>query len=234
MGQNTVINSYGPNPRLDAALHPEKWLLFVLPISIAPNQTIAKGNLMVPGSLTAVNDVQTITPPGSGTYVLSGFNPLTGAAFSTTPLAFGASDATVLAALVAVLGSGNVSVTSLAVSFIGALAGQPVALMTTSAGSVAHTTTGVAAGAYTLYAGSGTPTCVLQYDVATDATGLITFGGASTGGPWGQKSTYAPAYYAGEFYGADLPNLDATAVTNMKARFVTGSLGVAGAIVSFN
>lgn len=234
MGQNTVINSFGPAPRLDAALHPEKWLLHVLPITIAPNQAIAKGNLMTPGSLTATNDVQTITAPGSGTYVLSGVNPITGATFSTSALAFGANDAAVQAALVAVLGAGNVTVSSLAVTFTGAMAGQPVQLMTTSAGSVAHTTTGAAAGAYTLYAGSGTPTCILQYDVATDAVGRVTYGGASAGGPWGEKSTYAPAYYAGEFYGADIPNLDSAAVTAMKARFVTGSLGVAGAILSFN
>jgi hypothetical protein len=231
VGQNTSTRLYSPAFRLDAAIHGQRALLNVFPITIAPGLTLAKGSLMIPGSATAVNDVQTITAPGSGTYVLSGTNPLTGVTFSTSALAFGANDAAVQTAINTALtasGGGSVTVASLAVTFTGATAGMPVILMTASAGSVAHTTTGATSGQHTLYAGSGTPTCILQYDTTTDTSGQV------VGGEWGQRTPYAQAYFAGEFYGADIPNLDSAAVTAMKARFLTGSLGVTGAILSFN
>lgn len=239
MGQNTVINRFTQLPAL-AAINPACAFKKMFPVNLAPSVTIARGNLLVPPSGTGTSDVQTITAPGSLTYTLSGVNPLSGIAFTTAALAFGANDAAVAAAIntaLAPTGPGSVTVASLAVTFGGALANTPVPVMTiASAGSgspaVAHTTPGVSPGTWTLYAGSGSPTVWLEYDVATDTQGNITLGTSSGGGPWGEKQASISCYYAGDFFAADIPNIDAAAVTALKARILnTQSLATAGTIV---
>lgn len=194
-------------------------------VNLAPNAVYQPGAVLLPSS-GAANDVQTITPPGSGTYALSGVNPITGASFTTAALAFGANDAAVLAALVLAFGSGNVAVASLVATFGGALANQPVPLMTASAGSVAHTTVGSTAGQYSNYAaaGSGTPTCLNIYPCATDGNGNVTFGGQASGAYiTGATSPYAMAYFGNSFATKDLVGLDANAVTKL-GRLASGSI----------
>lgn len=236
MGQNTVINRFTQLPAL-AAINPACAFKRMLPVNLPPSVTIARGSLLVPPSGTGSSDVQTITAPGSLTYTLSGVNPLSGAPFTTAALAFGANDAAVAAAINLVIGVGSVTVASLAVTFGGALANQPVPLMTiASAGSgspaVAHTTVGVSPGTWTLYAGSGSPTVWTEYDVATDTSGDITLGTLPNGGPWGEKQTSISCYYAGDFFASDIPNIDAAAVTALKARLLNSqSLATAGTIV---
>lgn len=243
MSQTAVVNRFTQLPAL-AAIKPGNAFRHMLPISLPPSVAIARGNLLIPPSGTGTNDVQTITAPGSLTYTLGGVNPLTGATFTTAALAFGANDAAVAAALNLVLngpnntsGPATVTVASLAVTFGGSLASLPVPVMTiASAGSgspaVAHTTPGVSPGTWTLYAGSGSPTVWLEYDVATDTQGNITIGTLSTGGPWGEKQSSISCYYSGDFFAADIPNLDATALTALKGRILNSqSLATAGTIV---
>jgi hypothetical protein len=194
-------------------------------VNLAPNAFYPPGSVLIPSAGTA-NDVQTITPPGAGTYTLSGVNPISGAAFTTAPLAFNATDAAVQAALATVLGAGNVAVAGLAVTFQGALAGQAVPLMTASAGTVAHTTTGSTALQLANYnaAGAGTPTCLNCYACATDGAGNVTFGGQA-GGAYLTGATWpgAMAYFGGSFATTDLVGLDANAVTRL-GRLASGTI----------
>ncbi|BCM89051.1 hypothetical protein IAD21_00894 [Abditibacteriota bacterium] len=69
--------------------------------------------LSYPGAPVAgVSEVQLITitgTPTGGTFTLSGVNPNNATTFTTAPIAYNASAATVVAALVAVLGTGAVT-----------------------------------------------------------------------------------------------------------------------------
>jgi hypothetical protein len=102
------------------------------------------------------NDIQTLTitgGPTGGTFTISGVNPLTGDAFTTAAIAYNATAAAVVAALVAVLGAGTVQGSG------GALPGTPVvlefigtmALMNVAAMTFASSLTGgtAPAGAFT-------------------------------------------------------------------------------------
>jgi hypothetical protein len=99
--------------------------------------------------------VQTITPPGSGTFtytVTIGTNTQTSAA-----IAFNAAAATVQAAIQAMpnVGVGNATVTGTGpyvVTFAGTLAAQLISIGTVSAGGIAHTTSG--AGTWSIGGGS--------------------------------------------------------------------------------
>lgn len=193
-----------------------------VPVNLAPSGTYAAG--LVLGQITgAANDVQTITPPGSGTYTLSGVNPITGVPFTTAALAFGANDAAIQAALVAVLGAGP-TVASAAVTFAGAFASRPVALMTASAGSVAHTTVGRTAGTFKAYAtgnsdGSEVPRGILEHSCTTDAQGAVI-----TSSLTGQGKPFASMFISGSFDCADLTGLDAGAVTKLGGHLAYGTV----------
>lgn len=221
MPMQAVVQIYGPGLKL-VPLYDSKNAR-VKPVNLPPSVTYPAGQILVQTS-ASINDVQTITPPGSSTYILTFLNPLTGISGSTTALAFGANDAAVQAALVLVLaatGGGTVTVSSLAATFSGALAARPVPVMTTSAGSVAHTTVGTTAGEFTAYLGSsGSPSMILEYPVTTDASGNVT---SSANFPY-QSQPFATAFYSGTFNCADLTTLDANAVTKMSGLIVVGTV----------
>lgn len=121
------------------------------------------GGKMVTGARLSTSAVQTVTKSGtvtSGTWAISGTNPLTLAAFSVTGLAYDASAATVQTAFDAQIGAGNVlvaggpvSTTPMTFTFIGNMGSQPVVLMTVNSASLVGggtyvptaTTVGVAA-----------------------------------------------------------------------------------------
>lgn len=251
-GQNTPINTFTQIP-LRAFVHPEKALRTVMNVNLPPSVTIAKGNLLLAPSSTGVSAQQTLAITGSptgGTFTLNITSPLTGltATTGTIPYTFG--DSAIQNAINALfyaqlggLGPGAVTVASGVVTFTGALANLPVPPITLGTNSLtggssptvtvaSGTTAGVMPGTYTLYSGSGNPVCWLMYDVATDNTGLITYGLANTGGPWGEKLLTVPAYYAGTFLVSDIPNIDANAVTTLKAHLLNAqSLSTAGAVV---
>jgi hypothetical protein len=216
MPMQAVVQAYGPGFKL-VPLYDSRSAR-VKPVNLPPGVNYPAGQILVQ-TTQSVNDVQTITAPGSGTYVLSGINPLTGIAFSTTALAFGAIDATVQAAIVAAVGPGP-TVASLVVTWAGQFAARPVQLMTTSAGSVAHTTTGTTAGEFTAYLGtSGSPSMILEYPVQTDASGNVT---SSASFPY-QSQPFATAFYSGTFNCADIFTLDANAVTKMSGLIIDGT-----------
>lgn len=192
-------------------------------------------------SLTAANDVQTITVSGTptgGSFTLQFMGSITG------NIAFNATATNVRDALIALptIGTGNVSCsggpfpgTPVVVTFQGALAGQLEPLITLYTNSltggaapnvaVAHTTPGNSAGgswlAYNNGASDGSDIAkgVLKYDLSVDSFGNHTSGG----GEWGGMELSAPVYIAGYFRTADLTGLDAAGITDL-GRIVRGSV----------
>jgi hypothetical protein len=84
-------------------------------------------------------------------------------------------------------------------------------------------------GLYKAYAsgssdGSEVPKGILQYDCATDASSNVTFGGAATGGPFGETAKVAPMYYTGAFKTSELTGFDANAATKLGGHLINGSV----------
>lgn len=248
-GQSLIYNRFPAGAMLTAAYNPAHALRSLVPICLPPGVSIAKGNLIVPPANAGAADVQTIafsgTPTG-GTFTLSGVNPITGQSFTTAAITYAASgtgDTNIQAAINAILApsGATVAVSSLVVTFGGLAATMPVPLMTLGTNgltggtsptlTIAHTTVGATSGTYSLYTGSGSPTAWTQYDYSTDSLGNVTYGLGNAGDQQGTRFPYAMAYTQGDFYAAELPNLDSAAVTALKARFKTGALGVAGAVL---
>lgn len=210
-------------------------------INIAPNTTILAGTVL--GQVTgSANDVQTATitgTPTGGTFTVTGVNPATGATFSTTQ-AYNATGATLQAALLAILGTGNVTVTGSAggpyvVTYTGAYAAQPMPVLaytnaftggTSPAIANVHTTTGRTAGTYAAYAsgnsdGTQVAKLLMSYTVTSDASGNVYFA-TTAASEWGQAYSCCPAYRNGTFRTQDLVGLDATAVASL-GRLVSGT-----------
>jgi hypothetical protein len=209
-----------------------------VPVNLPPSTAIAAGTLLGPTSSVGVSAQQQITAPGSSTYTLSGVNPMTGYAWTTSALAFGANDATVALAINAVINGPSglpsfpalVTVVSLLVTFGGSLANYPVPLMTlatTGSGSpgVANQTTGVFPGTAPVYAGSsGNVVYIARYSVITDTAANITFGSQTGGIENGAIDLSMSVYTRGYFDASKLSILDSNAVTKLGARFISGSL----------
>lgn len=210
-------------------------LLRRLPVSLPAGVNYAQGQLLgiVAGSGTAVNDVQTITVTGTptgGTFVIQ-----IGYLGVTVAIAYNASAATVQAALVTLVGTGNVAVTGgpgpgtpWVATFQGACAGLEMPLMTVYSTSltggaspavgIVHTTLGNAANghhaAYNSGASDGrqTPHFILQYPASTDIFGRIYFANQVGGMDWDNFAYTAPAWYGGAFAISDLVGLDSNAL----------------------
>jgi len=210
-----------------------------LPVTLPGGVTIPKGSAIgfVPGTGTAVNDSQTITPGGT---VSGGTFRILFAGQLTSALAYNATAAQVKAALalLSTIGSAsNLTVTGggldaapLVITFIGELAGleQPTLVTLNSlTGSsptcaVTHTTYGKPANGY--YAeydedgiddGREKAKGILQYDCTTDTKGNITLGDVAGAADNGVTERSCPAWFQGEFRCSDIPNLDANAVTDL-------------------
>lgn len=78
--------------------------------------------------------------------------------------------------------------------------------------------------------GTGVAKGFLQYACVV-ASGLVTTGTASGGGPFGQTKTYAPVYFSGAFRTVDLTGFDAAALADLNGHLVNGS--AADGIVEF-
>lgn len=197
---------------------------------------------LVPGTGTAVNEVQTVTITGTptGGSIRLIFNGQT-----TAAIAYNAAAAAVQAALEALsnVGVGQVTCgggafpgTAVTVTFTGTLAGRaPPTLVATSsltggsspAVAVAVTTAGKPAGGYwkdyndALSDGSQVARAILKESVTTAENGsILTIAGDNSG--MGQLT--ATAYYSGEFFTADLTGIDANGVTDL-GRIVSGIPG---------
>jgi hypothetical protein len=201
-----------------------------LPINLGPGAVFARGTVL--GQVTgSANDVQTITmgTATGGSFTLTINTPLSSGVTAGINIS-GISNATIQAAILAVVGTGNAVVTGAGpyvVTFQGALANMPVTLsvITSSvtggtAPTIAKTTTGRTANTYIGYltgAGDGSQVakCILPYDCATDGSGNITLGAAATGGFYGETVQSIDAYFRGIFDTTQLVGLDAGAVAQL-------------------
>ncbi len=214
-------------------------------VQIGPSLTLTQGTIL--GEYTPVSEQQTLTTTGTatgGTFTLTFTSP-DGRKYTTAAIASAAAASAVVSALVLLpnIGTGGVTATGgtlnttpVVITFALALANQPLALLvvdgTLLTGS-GHTVTptinvrGINAGTYGAYAsgntdGTGVAKGILEYDVATDANNIITFGTATGGGEKQETYLSCPMFVAGTFSCADLTGLDATAVTDL-GRLLQGS-----------
>lgn len=91
------------------------------------------------------------------------------------------------------------------------------------------------AGTFAAYAdaavdGTGVAKGFLQYACVV-ASGLITRGTASGGGPFGETKKHAPVWFSGCFRTVDLTGFDAAALADLNGHLVNGT--VADGIVKF-
>lgn len=230
---------------LTPAMFPERMLKASLPV--AANQHLVKGTIVGVVTSASANDVQTLTQSSAtgGTFTLT-FGSST--VYTTAPIAYNASAATVQAALQQLpnIGSGNVICTGgglgsagVVCTFSGALANQPQPVFTVNnagltgsgaAVAVAHTTPGVSNGALEPYVssnsdGSQTPMGILVVEVSTDSQGNVTFGPLPTGNGFGAVRHVAPVAISGYFNTADLTGLDSNAVSKL-GRLIEGTTSV--------
>jgi len=215
-------------------------------VNIPPGATIVKGTVLgqitsSANALQTISDTPTIT---AGTFTISGTNPLTGETFTTAAIAYDATAAAVATAVQTALGSGGTVTggggalpgTDVTLTFSGAYAGRPVALMTiSSAGltggtlAIANTTVGRSAGTFAAYsdgasAGTGTDTArgIMEYTMTARADGRVYIGTATDQEGEGRDS--CPMYYTGTFRTTDLTGLTAAAVADL-GRLISGTFG---------
>lgn len=212
--------------------------------------TYLRGTLLGQVTDTEADAVQTLTTSGTvtaGTFVLTG-QPLTSGSPISATLNWNATVALVQAALDTIYGAGNTIASgtalpagSVAITFRGALAAQPVAAIThvdTLTGGalvVTQTTPGVANtgtfGAYVHGNSDGTQVAkgLLMYPCVVDASGNITVGGDIPT----LTDTETPMYYMGSFRTEELVGLPTgaqMAVDFPGARVIIGDL-VSGVLV---
>lgn len=210
-------------------------------VNLAPSLTLTKGTVLGEIQLSDVWSLSTGSQ-GSGTFTLT-FGGVT-----TAANAFNVSAATLQSNLraLAPIGSTGVSVAlasgtpgtnavytisfagGLAFKTNGALTANFASLATPGNASLTQSTVGQPLGTFTTYNngnsdGSQTAAAILQYDCASDSSGLVTLGTASTGGPYGQKYRAVPAFFRGTFRTSELVGLDAAAVTDL-GRLIEGTL----------
>jgi hypothetical protein len=211
-------------------------------VALAAGTNYLAGQVLgqVPGTGTAVNEVQTITPTAvtAGSFRLLYRDQYTGL------LAWNATQAQIDAALEAIteIGPGNITIGGAAtanagawtVTFTGDTGGLahpmlvvvPVGLTGTFA--VTRTTPGKPVGGYfdvyndALSNGLQVAKRILHYDVVTNARGEPTFGDAINLEFPPAAGMGAPAWYRGIFRCSDLVGLDAAAVVDL-GKFHNGS-----------
>jgi hypothetical protein len=235
-----ATNTYSGSP-LQPSRTPEEAKTTAVKLAVG---TYAKGTVVAQrDTLTAANDVQTMTVTGTptgGTFKLS-FNGQV-----TSAITYSQTDATLQANVQAAMdalpnvGAGNSAVvssgsgTSVAITFQGLLGNIEQAALTffqnsltggsSPTASFARTTRGRAAGglwvAYddTRTDGGGVARAVLSYAVVVDEQGRHTVGG----GEWGSGQLSAPVYFAGTFYTKELVGLDANGVADI-GKLLTGT-----------
>lgn len=211
------------------------------PVKLAGGVTLAEGTVLglVPGTGTAVNEVQTVTITGTPT---SGSFKLVFGDQMTAAIAYNATAAVVAAAVAALanVGTGNVTGgggalpgTAVTLTFVGALAGRNVPMLLTAevsfgggstpAIAVTETTPGKQAGGYwKAYNdgnsdGSEVARRILKDATITNPDGTVkTVNGETLNG-----SISAVSYIAGTFLTSELIGLDAAAVTDL-GRIIAG------------
>lgn len=107
---------------------------------------------------------------------------------------------------------------------------SPAAAFTSVTAGSAGSPGTFAACVYSNTDGSQLPKAILQFQCATDSSGNITFGGAPTGGEFGQTDIVAPAYFSGTFNTTDLVGITEQLMAQLNARYVSGSIAHGGVI----
>lgn len=218
-----------------------------LPVSLPAGVSYAKGTVLglVPGTGTAVNHVQTITPSGT---VSGGTWRISFGGCVTSALAHNADAATIKAALVALanIGSadyltvtgGGLDAAAVVITFTGKMGGleQPAMLLILSltgsgaTAAVAQTTKGKPAGGHypayddSLSDGREVAKAILQYPCTTNTYGQITFGDTADAADNDNRESQAPAWFRGEFKTSELTGIDANGVTDL-GRIIQGIPG---------
>ena len=98
---------------------------------------------------------------------------------------------------------------------------------------MAQTTLGRTAGTYGAYVGGGATDparCILEYACVTDSQGYVTYGAQSYTGEGGREPD-APAWFGGVFRLGDTTGMDAGSITDLGARFESGSISDAESII---
>lgn len=236
----SATNTYTGGP-LQPSRTPEEAKTTAVKLAVG---TYAKGTVVAQrDTLTAANDVQTMTVTGTptgGSFKLSFNGQVTAAiTYSTTDATLQANVTAALEALSNV-GTGNVTAASsssgtvVAITFQAALGNIEQAALTffqnsltggsSPNASFARTTRGRAAGGlFVAYDdarsdGGGVAKGVLPYSVVVDERGGHTVGG----GEWGAGQLSAPVYFAGTFFTAELVGLDANGVADL-GKLLTGT-----------
>jgi hypothetical protein len=222
-------------------------------ILLLPSTNFTKGDILA--EVLGTNEIQTLTTGGTGAG--STFN-LTFGTFTTGPITWSATNATLFANIQAALdalpniGPGNTLVANLSctagigtinVTFQNVLASTNVAQLTTAVLSGALTTAittataGVAGsnGVYSPYnsgASDGTQLakCILPFSLSTDATGAITMGNSlgTTGGDNGSTMRGGWAWFKGIFFTQDVPALTSGILTSLGGRMLSGNIAQRG------
>ncbi len=78
--------------------------------------------------------------------------------------------------------------------------------------------------------GSEVPIGIMQYDVASDASGNVTYGGAAGASEWSQTEKGVRVYVRGMFSTADLTGLDANAVAKL-GRLIRGTVSAGEVLI---
>jgi hypothetical protein len=213
-----------------------------IPVVLAGGVTFPMGQVLglVPGTGTAVNEVQTGTVTGTSS---GGSVNLIINGQQTVNIAFNATAAVVQAALETILGVGNITCaggpwpgTPVTFTFVGALAGRNTPMLavinnltgTTPVLTMVETTPGKPAKGYwkdyndALSDGSQVARAILKEAVVTNADGSVQSLNATLigGGPLA-----ASAFVCGTFRTVDLIGLDAAGVTDFGGRIIAGIAG---------
>jgi len=236
----SATNTYSGGP-LQPSRTPEEAKQTAVKLAVG---TYAKGTVVAQrDTLTAANDVQTMTVTGTptgGSFKLSFNGQVTAAiTYSTTDATLQANVTAALEALSNV-GTGNVTAASsssgtvVAITFQAALGNIEQAALTffqnsltggsSPNASFARTTRGRAAGGlFVAYDdarsdGGGVAKGILPYSVVVDERGGHTVGG----GEWGSAQLSAPVYFAGTFFTSELTGIDANGVADL-GKLLTGT-----------
>jgi hypothetical protein len=157
----------------------------MLPVKLLPSLTLARGTWLeeLPGgaAITGITATQAITASGVAQTVTVS---------ATTNF---------LAGRTLIVNAGLVDEETVTIlSFVAATSVTAVFLRTHATAATLTAPASAGTGVYQAFA-SGLARCILKYAVASDASGMITLGTASTGGPFGEKSLDTPAYFGGAF-----------------------------------
>jgi hypothetical protein len=215
-----------------------------IPVNLPPNSSFVAG-LVVGQSTVSASDVQTITIGGAPT---GGTFPIT-ANGQTVTVPYNATTSAVQALLAPIYGSTNVVVagtagTSYVLTFGGALANQPIALVGvattgltggTPTAAVAHTTQGQTDGTYAAYSSGGSNGLnvargFLEMACSTDGNGNIYYNSSAAQSFYGISYPTTSIFTGGIFDVTKLVGLDANAVTNLSAHLESGTVTGPGVI----